>query len=148
MALSYKLISRRNLAKDAPADSRLYYAQTRATGEATLSEICSLIQERSTVSSADVKAVLDSLIFVMKHELANGRIVRLTDFGSFRITFGSTGTETEEEFTSACIRRPKYTFTPGPELRDRAKTLRYEKYTPEIRTEYVIMQPAPEGDDD
>ncbi|MCC8153770.1 MAG: hypothetical protein LIP01_05870 [Tannerellaceae bacterium] len=86
--------------------------------------------------------MLDSLIYVIKLELSDGKIVRLADLGNFRLTFGSEGTETEKEFTSACIRRPKYTFVPGKALRDQAQIIKYEKYSPEIKT-VIDDEPCP-----
>ena len=96
-----------------------------------MERLCSMISERSTVSSADVKAVLDSLIYVMKLELSDSKIVKLGEFGNFRVTFGSDGTVTEKEFNATKIRRPKYTFVPGKALREQAKVLTFEKVVPE-----------------
>ena len=127
MATTYKLVLRRNMHKGAPAGSKLFYAQAKSMGTSGMERLCSMISERSTVSSADVKAVLDSLIYVMKLELS----VQLGEFGNFRVTFGSAGTETEKDFTASKIRRPKYTFTPGKALRDQAKVLTFEKVAPE-----------------
>ncbi|MCD7931198.1 MAG: HU family DNA-binding protein [Tannerellaceae bacterium] len=124
----YKLISRRNLYKNARPGSRLYYAQAKSNGRSNLTYLCSIISARSTVTSADVKAVLDSLVYVLSTELASGRIVELGEFGNFRVTIGSIGTETPEAFTKACLRRPKIIFHPGKELRDLLKTLRFERY--------------------
>lgn len=131
MATTYKLVQRRNMHKDAPAGSKLFYAQAKSMGTSGMERLCSMISERSTVSSADVKAVLDSLIYVMKLELSDAKIVQLGEFGNFRVTFGSAGTETEKDFTASKIRRPKYTFTPGKALRDQAKVLTFEKVVPE-----------------
>ena len=97
----------------------------------TFTAVCSMIGERSCVSSADVKAVLDSLIYVMKLEMSDGKIVQLGEFGNFRITFGSEGTKVEKDFNATKIRRPKYTFSPGKALRSQAKVLRFEKVSVE-----------------
>lgn len=134
MATTYKLVQRRNMHKGATEGSKLFYAQAKSMGTSGMERLCSMISERSTVSSADVKAVLDSLIYVMKLELSDGKIVQLGEFGNFRVTFGSAGTETEKEFTAAKIRRPKYTFTPGKALRDQAKVLNFERVVPETVT--------------
>lgn len=131
MATTYKLVQRRNMHKDAPQGSKLFYAQAKSIGTAGMERLCAMISERSTVSSADVKAVLDSLIYVMKLELSDAKIVQLGEFGNFRVTFGSAGTETEKEFNATKIRRPKYTFTPGKALREQAKILTFEKVVPE-----------------
>lgn len=130
MATTYKLVQRRNMHKGAPAGSKLFYAQAKSTGTCVMDRLCSMIGERSCVSSADIKAVLDSLIYVMKLELSDGKIVQLGEFGNIRMTFGSAGTETEKEFNASKIRRPKYTFTPGKALREQAKVLTFEKVTP------------------
>ena len=44
-----------------------YYAQMTPTTPITLAEIVKLIEKRSTVSSSDVKAVLDALQFEIIH---------------------------------------------------------------------------------
>lgn len=132
MATFYKLVQRRNMHKGAGADSKLFYAQAKSIGTSDLNRLCDMINERSTVSSADVKAVLDSLVYVMKRELSDGKIVQLGEFGNVRITFGSEGVEQEKDFHSSMIRRPKYTFTPGKELQDQKKLLQYAKITPEV----------------
>lgn len=113
MATFYKLVQRNDLHKGAPENAKLFYAQAKAAGTSDLGRLCDMINERSTVSSADVKAVLDSLVYVMKRELSDGRIVQLGEFGNFRITFGSIGVPVEKDFHASMIRRPKYTFTTG-----------------------------------
>ncbi|MDR1346768.1 MAG: hypothetical protein LBK03_08735 [Bacteroidales bacterium] len=47
-----------------------------------------------TVSTADTQAVLVALEVLVEH-LSEGEIVRLDDFGSFQISTGSEGVETE-----------------------------------------------------
>ena len=48
----------------------------------TLDQIVELIEKRSTVTSADVKAVLDALQFEVRNALVDGKSVRLGDLGS------------------------------------------------------------------
>jgi len=79
------------------------------------------------VSSADVKAVLDNLNFVLDMELQEGRIVRLGDFGSFRISVSSDGVTDKKDFNSSMLRPPRIIFTPGGELKDTKKTLEYSR---------------------
>lgn len=127
MATTYKLIQRRDMHKGATEGAKLYYAQAKSSGVSGMDRLCMLINERSTVSSADVKAVLDSLIFVIKLELSDGKIVQLGEFGNFRVTFGSEGSKEEKDFVTSKIRRPKYTFSPGKALRDQAKIMSFER---------------------
>ena len=73
-----------------------YYAQAAAATPITLPQIVKMIEKRSTVSSSDIKAVLDALQFEIIQALQNGNSVRLGDLGSFHITINSTGLPSEE----------------------------------------------------
>ena len=120
MATTYKLVQRRDMHKGATEGDKLYYAQAKSTGTSDMERLCSMIGERSCVSSADVKAVLDSLIYVMMLEMSDGTIVQLGE-----------GTKVEKDFNATTSRRPKYTFSPGKALRSQAKVLRFEKVSVE-----------------
>ena len=63
-----------------------YYPQMAPTTPVTLAQIVKRIEKRSTVSSADVKAVLDALQYEVIDALQNGNSVRLGDLGSFRLS--------------------------------------------------------------
>jgi putative DNA-binding protein len=78
-----------------------YYAQIAPTTPLMLPQIVKLIEKRSTVSSSDIKAVLDALQFEIIHALQTGNSVRLGDLGSFHLTISSKGTVTEEEAKKA-----------------------------------------------
>ena len=81
-----------------------YYAQMTPTTPISLAEIVKLIEKRSTVSSSDVKAVLDALQFEIIQALQNGNSVRLGDLGSFHITISSNGAATREDAQKAGAR--------------------------------------------
>ena len=100
--------------------------------EVVLCGIYKLVAARSTVSSADVKAVLDNLNYILDLELQDGRIVQLGEFGNFRITVGSEGVEDKKKFSASMIRAPKIVFTPGFDLRETKKTMGYSLITPEV----------------
>ena len=102
-----------------------FYAVSKTNGTSSMKTLCKLISARSTVSSADVKAVLDNLNFVL--ELQEGRIVKFGDFGSFRISVSSDGVTDKKDFNSSMLRPPRIIFTPGGELKDTKKTLEYSR---------------------
>lgn len=79
-----------------PATVR-YYPQIAPSTPITLSQITKRIEKRSTVSSADVKAVLDALQYEVIEALQNGNSVRFGDLGSFHLTIKADGTETAAE---------------------------------------------------
>ena len=71
MATTYKLVQRRDMHKGATEGDKLYYAQAKSTGTSDMERLCSMIGERSCVSSADVKAVLDSLCLLYTSDAAD-----------------------------------------------------------------------------
>ena len=73
------------------------------------------------------RMVLDNLNFVLDMELQEGRIVRLGDFGSFRISVSSDGVTDKKDFNSSMLRPLRIIFTPGGELKDTKKTLEYSR---------------------
>lgn len=116
MSIKYKVVGRKiNIG---PKKGQvLYGAQPVYLEDISFRRLCSRIAEYSSVTSADVKAVIDRMLYVMNEELMNGRIVRLGELGSFRLSFGSASVEDAKEFKSSLIRTPKILFTPAKEIR-------------------------------
>ena len=112
MAQKFKLVERRNLGKDAATTPRKVYAQAINNGYVSFDELCSDISELCSLTSADVKAVMDRMNYVLDKNLKSGRIVQFGEIGNFRLSVGSSGSASEESFTSAQIRKPKIVFTP------------------------------------
>jgi predicted histone-like DNA-binding protein len=126
MAVKYSVNERGNPLK--PQDPKKWYATARAAGELTFRQLSKEIAEGSTtVSDTDVMAVLNDLIKILRRHLANGEIVRFGDFGSFQISIGSDGAETEAKFNSTLIKNPKMSFRPGADLKEMLKNLKFEK---------------------
>jgi len=104
-----------------------YYATNQSTGELTLAGLSKRIEQMSTVNGADVRAVVYALLEVMILEMADGKIVRLGELGSLRVTISSEGVEKEEDVRASTIRGAKVIFTPGKDLKTMLETLTYEK---------------------
>ncbi len=107
MAQGYKLVEKKNLGRDAAEQPTKVYAIPKYNGYTDMDTLCKMIGARSTVSSADVKAVLDNLNFVLDMELQAGRIVQLGEFGNFRL------------------------FTPGASLKKTLKTTNFASFADE-----------------
>ena len=126
MSVTYVLSERGN--PQNPSAPKKFYAQAKARKVVTFRELALEIAEGSTtVSDTDVMAVLNDLIKSLRRHLREGEIVRFNNFGSFRITLGSAGADTEEQFHVSLIRKPKLGFTPGIDLKEMLATLKYEK---------------------
>jgi predicted histone-like DNA-binding protein len=104
-----------------------FYAIAVSKGEATLRELAKEISQISTVSSPDTLAVLEALLLVVPKYIADGKIVRLGEFGSFGLTISSEGYDTEEEVTSKSIKGNSLNFKPGSELKVTLENIKYEK---------------------
>ena len=107
--------------------TKKWYASPNMSGEKALDGLTRDIEKISTVSGADIRAVLYALVDVMQDALADGQIVRIGELGSLRVSFSSEGKATEKEVTAASIKQAKVIFTPGKDIKDTLATLTYEK---------------------
>lgn len=110
MAVKFKVVKRKVL-NGAEKDSVKNYAIAKTSGTSDLNKLCKLICSRSTLSSADVKAVLDSLNWAMDLELSSGNVVQLGEFGNFRMSINSEGTNTPEDFDATKIKGARIIFS-------------------------------------
>ena len=94
----------------------------------------------SSASRGDISLILDSLLIVMQQRLKEGHAVRLRGVGLFRIFLGSTGAETEKEFTVANMKRPRIMFRPDVLLDKIRDDNQFERVT--VKTETVAV-PVP-----
>jgi len=98
-----------------------FYPQAAPTTPVTLAQIVKRIEKRSTVSSADVKAVLDALQYEVIEALENGNTVRLGDIGSFHLTIKAEGAATAVEAKAKgakLIKQVNVQFTKSTAMRD------------------------------
>ncbi|MDD4116351.1 MAG: hypothetical protein PHG27_12330 [Massilibacteroides sp.] len=117
MVQKIKLIQRYTKPGDITSEKK-WYATTISNGVASLAEVCTLIAARSTVSSADVKAVMDNLNFVADFLLKSGYSVKLGELGMLRISVSSKGVKEKEEFSINLLKEAKIVFTPGSILQE------------------------------
>ena len=84
------------MSKGALEDAKLYYALAVNTRRVDFDDLCDEIAETCTLTSADIKAVLDRVIWAMVSHLKNSELVQFGDLGNFRISVGSTGSATPD----------------------------------------------------
>ncbi|MDL2262353.1 HU family DNA-binding protein [Bacteroidales bacterium OttesenSCG-928-I21] len=126
MAVKYNVTERGNPLN--PQAPKKWYANAKSTGETTLKALGKEITQRSTVNHADTLAVLEALTQVLTANLAEGKIVRFGDFGSFQVSIGSEGAETREKFNVSFIKSKKVVFRPGVDLKEMLNNLKFEKF--------------------
>ena len=107
--IKYKVVERENPV----TRQKTYFAQVAPVDPVTLEQVVKRIEKSSTVSSADIKAVLDALQFEVIQSLQDGKSVRLGDLGSFRPTISSRSAESAEAFLPSNIKRVRVQFSPS-----------------------------------
>lgn len=126
MSIKFKVIQKGQPGVSGGGEKK-FYASANLSGEKTLAALTKEIEKISTVSGADIRAVLYGLVDVMQSALANGEAVRLGELGSLRVNISSEGKATEKEVNAASIKNAKVVFTPGKALKTMLETLDYEK---------------------
>lgn len=126
MAIKYNVIERGQPGV-AGGGEKKFYASALANGEMTLNKLTKNIEKISTVSGADIRAVVYTMVDVMKDALADGQIVRLGDLGSLRISISSNPEDTEDAVNASTIKGARTIFTPGKDLKETLKILEYVK---------------------
>ncbi len=117
-----------------------YYAQIAPVTPLKLDDIVRRIEKTCTVSSADIKAVLDALQHEVIESLRAGNSVRLGDLGSFRATLSSSGVEAPEKVSAALIKSVRVRFTPGAKMNEifgNLKALSFNRVEGVIKDETV-----------
>ncbi len=104
-----------------------FYAHTVLDGVIDIPELCKEIEKISTVSETDVMAVLMGLVTVVPDKLADSRMVRLGELGTFRPSVSSKGHDEEKEVSSNSIKGNKVLFRPGNRITNVMKLAKYKK---------------------
>jgi len=106
---------------------RKFYATPVHGREVTLEALTRTIERKSTLSGADIRAVLYAMVEQAVDALSEGRIIRLGDLGSLRITLSSEGRDTPEEVTGSAIKRTGVIFTPGRNIQSMLRSAKFTK---------------------
>ena len=126
MAIKFKVIEKGQPGVVGGGEKK-FYASANMDGDMTLAGLTKAIEKISTVSGADIRAVLYAMVDVMKDSLADSKIVRLGDLGSLRVSISAEGKETADEVNAATIKGAKVVFSPGKEIKEMLKTVSYTR---------------------
>ena len=78
-----------------------WYARAVPMAVINTRQLAEIIQRNCTVKKADVMAVLEELVEVMKDQMQDSKRVKLDGFGSFKIGIESKGAETAAKYSVA-----------------------------------------------
>ena len=115
MALQFNVVERPNpLTKE-----KKWYATPRLTGKRDLKSLSKDLAEVSSLSAGDVHNVIVNLIDQLPKWLMEGNSVKLDGFGSFRLSFTSTGEVLKEDVTADSIDDIHIIFDPDVAIKER-----------------------------
>jgi len=125
MSIKINVIERKN-PRDLAAPVK-FYASTQNQGSIGLEGLSKQIAMISTVSKADIYAVLISLTEIIPQSLEDGKIVKLGSLGSFRVALNSEASDTAEEVTIRNVKQLKLRYRPTNEIKKIVEDFPLEK---------------------
>lgn len=115
MALHYSVSLRTNPIKKGEPKA---YATAQTNGELSLKQLSARVASQTTVSRADVAAVLISTVENLLDALQEGKQVDFGELGKFRLQILSEGAKSLDKFTAANITGVNIQFIPGEDLKN------------------------------
>lgn len=115
-----------------------YYASIQREQSVDIRKFVADVTRASTLNRADVHAAVQAFLELIPSYLADGKIVKLGDLGSFYATINSVGEESEEAVTGNSIRKANVRFRPGAEMKELVNNFKFQK----------ISQKQSEAEDD
>ena len=109
MSVRYK--AQKTTLKD-PKYNGKYYGRAVSLGHVTTEQLAEEISHSTTVTKADIFAVLTELSHFIKEHLQNSMSVDLAGIGSFRVGLKSSLANDEKSFTANNIKRFQIVYSP------------------------------------
>lgn len=137
-------------AMQAKANGKWYPQAVQVDQPFTTDELADRLADISTVSRADVWAVLKNLPGVMADMMAQGRSVRLEGLGTFRYTINAEkqGVDTPEEVSDAQITAVRVRYVPETRRPNRTGAVTRALVDENLRWVRYDGQPVQDADDD
>ena len=110
-----------------PGAEPKYYAIVKSSGRDDLDAVAQKTAEISTASPGDTALVLENFISVLPKELAEGKIVELGGFGTFRLSVSSDGAATADDVTARSINDVRVIFSPGKRFQQILDAIVFQK---------------------
>jgi len=104
-----------------------YYASVHREQPVDIRKFVADVTRASTLNRADVHAAIQALLELIPNYLADGKIVRLGDLGSFDANISSVGEASEEDVTSNSIKKAYVRFRAGAEMKELVNNFKFQK---------------------
>jgi len=125
MPIKYSVVTKKN-PQNLAAPPR-YYPVVKSSGRSSLRVIAQKSAQMSTLTAADLAAVVEVFLAVIPQELLDGRIVELGPLGSLHVTITASGADNPEDVSARHIKGLNVRFVPGKEFLHALETAVFEK---------------------
>lgn len=116
MAIDYKVHAVRPNLANKNGKRELFIARPVSSGSISLDSIAQMIEEQSSLTTADVYAVVEALSANIERVLLQGQSVELGKLGRLSLSMESTPAESRQDFSFRNIDRLKIRYTPNRDL--------------------------------
>lgn len=104
-----------------------YHATVRSKGRIKAGTIANDISTMAAINSLDAAAVLEAFTSVVPDRLAEGHIVELKGFGTFRLSVSSRGARDPRDVTAQDIKDVRILFRPQKSLLEQLSSTVFER---------------------
>lgn len=125
MPITFNVVPKKN--PQQPDNPLKYYANIVGEGKTTLADLAKYAATVSTVSKADILAVLESTFSKIADDVADGKIVYVGEYFTLQAGGSSEGKDTPDEVSASSIKSVKTIFRPGKMIKDALKLATYKK---------------------
>ena len=129
--MKYKVVCLKNPS----TREKKYYPVSVSPEPMLIDEITAEMEKQCALTSADIKAAVDAMEYVVGTALRAGRSVRFGDLGTFRTTVNpkAGGRDAASEVTEQDIESLRVQFSASPTLRPRldVKTIPWQQQKPD-----------------
>ncbi len=125
MTVKFNVIERGNPSNQ--ASPKKFYPSIESSGRVTTREVAEMAAQRSTLSTMDMMAAIESFLAIIPEQLAKGNIVELGDFGNFWLRTDTEGADTAEEVRANQIMGILPRFNAGKQFKKILDAIEFEK---------------------
>ena len=125
MAVQFKMVPKQNNIASPPEVK--YFPCAISQGEVNLDDLAKIVAGRSTMSRADCYGVIMGLSEVIGEQLADGRIVRIDNLGTFSLSLQGTAADAPESLGKSNIKKAKMLFQPSRAIKEVLKTIVFKR---------------------
>lgn len=99
-----------------------YFAAKANSSTINLNDLCYRISNNCTITSADIKGVIEALMKQFELELLSGRNIQFGDIGTFSASITSDIVDNKDDLKPQDVRIKTITFLPSTRLKTMLKT--------------------------